>query len=118
MLIFQVTAQPKAPRLGTVKGKIFTEKGEEVPFATLRIEPTDKAGMAAEDGFFEIKDIPFGQYQLYISSLVIQATHFNITVNKPYQELNYTVNSHAGIDLHEVKTLGKPEKKEIETQGF
>lgn len=118
MLIFQVTAQPKAPRLGTVKGKIFTEKGEEVPFATLRIEPTDKAGMADEDGFFEIKDIPFGQYQLHISSLEIQATHFNITVNKPYQELNFTVKSHAGIDLHEVKILGKTEKKEIETQGF
>lgn len=118
LMIIQLAAQPRADRLGTLRGKIINEKGELVPFATLRLDPTDKASMADENGRFEISNIPYGKYQLHVTSLEIQSKQIEISVSRPVQEMSLDVQSHSGHDLQEVKVYGKTEKKEIETQGF
>lgn len=107
-----------APRTALVKGKVLKEGGEGVSFATIRLDKTDIAAISDADGFFEIKNVPFGEYEIQVTSLEIQAKSFKVAVDRRVREVSFDVLSQSGIDLNEVKVVGKTEKKEIETKGF
>lgn len=105
-------------RGATLKGKVAKEGGVGVSFATVRIDQTDIAAICDAEGFFKIENIPFGQYDVNVTSLEIQPRHFKVVLDRRVQEVSFEVLAHAGIDLGEVKVMGKTEKKEIETRGF
>ena len=111
-------SQTGAPRTGVVKGKVQKEGGEGVSFATIRLDKTDFAAVSDAEGIFELKSIPFGEYEVQVTSLEIQPKSFRIVVNKRFHEVSVDVLPQSGIDLDEVRVTGKTEKKEIETKGF
>jgi outer membrane receptor protein involved in Fe transport len=108
----------EGPRVALLKGKVVKEGGEAVSFATIRIVETEIAAMSDADGVFELKGVPFGAQAIHVTSLEIQPKVFELLVERRFHELNFEVLGQSGIDLDEVKVLGKTEKKEIETKGF
>ena len=114
---FTTSAQTTAPKTATIKGKVKDEKGAVVSFVTIRIDGTNIATFSETDGTFLLKDVPYGNQNIVITSVEIKAKTSKININKPNHEINPVVTRTAN-DLNEVNIVQKTEKKEIETTGF
>ena len=110
-------AQTTAPRKSTIKGKVRDEKGSVVSFVTIRVEGTNIATFSETDGTFLLKDVPYGDQDIIVSSIEIKSKATKFHVHKPNHELNPVV-ARTDQELDEVKIVQKTEKKEIETTGF
>lgn len=64
-----------------------------------------------------LKNVPFGQDELIVSSVEIETQRIKVNVNKPQIDLSIVVKP-KNVDLNEVLVIQKSEKKEIETKGF
>ncbi|GAB3750800.1 TonB-dependent receptor [Spirosoma pomorum] len=73
--------------------------------------------MSDARGHFELKNVPFGDQELLITSVEIQPKQVKLHVNKGTHTVPVLVTK-AILDLAEVQVKHKTEKKEIETQGF
>ncbi len=73
--------------------------------------------VADHNGFFVLKNVPFGQQELVISSVEIESQRVKIEVNEAQIELSILVKP-KNVELSEVLITQKSEKKEIETKGF
>ena len=102
----------------TVKGKVHTESGEVLSHVTLRIEGTSFIAVTNEQGRYEFRGIPQGNYTLLISSLEIETKRLNLQVNKNYSDLHIHIDPKGGLSLDEVVVERKTVKKEMETSGF
>lgn len=100
-----------------IKGKIEFEGGEPVGRVTVQLKDTELVTMSDDYGHFELKNIPFGDQEIVITSVEIQTRTLKLNINKPTHHLPIAV-SKALYDLNEVKVRHKTEKRELETQGF
>ncbi|WP_229206933.1 TonB-dependent receptor [Dyadobacter crusticola] len=114
---FNTSAQTVAPKTSIIKGTVRDDKGAIVSFATVRIDGTSIATFSETDGTFQLKDVPYGNRDIIITSVEIKSKTSKIQVNKPFYEINPVV-TRAALDLNEVQIVQKTEKKEIETTGF
>ncbi|WP_229203178.1 TonB-dependent receptor [Dyadobacter jejuensis] len=114
---FCTVAQPMAPKLATIKGKVKDEKGAIVSFVTIRVGDTSIATFSETDGTFQLKEVPYGDQNIEISSMEIKSETIKLHVDRPSHELNLVV-AKTALDLNEVQIVQKTEKKELETQGF
>ncbi len=117
LLLVIFTSQVWA-QTATIKGRITNEKGVEVAFATVQLAKTSLATMTNENGQYEIKNAPYGQYTLLVSSLEIHRHESKITLHQADHVHHISVKSRNENELSEVKINGKTEKKEMETTGF
>lgn len=116
LLIFlcsQVWAQT-----ATIKGRVTDENGKEVSFATVQLAKTTLATMTNEKGQYELKNAPYGQHTLLVSSLEIHRQETPLNINRAEHTLHVSVKSKNENELSEVKVVGKTEKKQIEISGF
>ncbi len=109
---FNVLAQT-----ATIKGKVYSKENGEIGGATIKLAKNNKAVIADYNGFFMLKDIPFGQYELVVSSVEIETQTVKINVGKSQIDVSIAVKE-KNFDLEEVLVVQKSEKKEIETRGF
>lgn len=110
-------AQPRPHKVGSVKGKVQFEGGEGVHNAFITISNTTIIAESDSKGHFELKNVPFGEYEVIVTSIEIQSKSLKLIVNKPVHMLPISV-AKADLNLDEVKVTGKTVKKELETQGF
>lgn len=110
-------AQNNASRTAVIKGRVRDEKGAAVSYVTVRLNSGNLATFTESDGRFELKNVPYGQHELSVSSLEIKGKSEKLHVAKPVHEVHFSVTREAR-DLNEVQIVQKTEKKEIETQGF
>jgi outer membrane receptor for ferrienterochelin and colicin len=110
-------AQPTAPKLATIIGKVKDEAGSVVSFVTVRVDGTNIATFSETDGTFQLKDVPYGNQTIVITSVEIKARTLKFHVSKPHHEINPVV-ARTALDLDEVQIVQKTEKKQIETTGF
>ena len=82
---------------GSTTGRITNEKGEPVPFATVRVKGTNTGTAADANGFFTIK-MPSGSNTLNISSIGMETTEIiasgsyaNVTMKASNQRLEEVV---------------------------
>lgn len=101
----------------TIKGKIYTKEEGAVSFASIKLSKGDFGTMADKNGYFTITDVPFGAYELVISSVEIETERVNVLVNKEQVQLEILAKS-KDLSLDELWVIQKSEKKEIETKGF
>lgn len=106
-----------AQKTAALKGKVKDEKGEVVSFVTVRINGTNVATLSEADGTFLLKDVPYGNREIVITSVEIKAKTLKFHVHKPHHEVNPVVDRSAQ-ELNEVQVVHKTEKKQLETQGF
>lgn len=117
LLHFSLLAQTAAPKMATIKGKVRDEKGVIVSFVTIRVDGTNIATFSDTDGTFMLKNVPFGNQDIVITSVEIKTKSLKFHVHKPFHEINPVVTKTAQ-ELNEVQIVQKTEKKQIETTGF
>lgn len=99
-------------------GKIVGDRQEPVAFATVVLEGTSFAVMSDDKGRFEFRNVPFGTYQLKITSLEIHTSSFKVQISKSEHKQDFSVKMRTENELSEVKVQGKTEKRQMETAGF
>jgi len=85
LLIF--ASIPLFAQNGTVKGKI-TQNNDPIPAVSIIVTPTGTSLAADNDGYYQIKDLPYGNYEIIFSSVGLKTERKKITVNKPETMLN------------------------------
>ncbi|WP_082489251.1 TonB-dependent receptor plug domain-containing protein [Dyadobacter sp. Leaf189] len=116
-LLHITSAAQTAPKTATIKGTVKDDKGSVISFVTVRIDGTSIATFSETDGTFQLKEVPYGNRDLVITSVEIKSKTTKIHVHKPLHEINPVV-TRTALDLNEVQIVQKTEKKEIETTGF
>ncbi|WP_439556405.1 TonB-dependent receptor plug domain-containing protein, partial [Dyadobacter sp.] len=116
-LLYIPSAAQTTPKTATIKGTVKDDKGAVISFVTVRIDGTSIATFSETDGTFQLKEVPYGNQDLVITSVEIKSKTTKIHVNKPLHEINPVV-TRTALDLNEVQIVQKTEKKEIETTGF
>ena len=109
-----VTAQK-----GTVSGTLsFYDDGTPVPYAHISIKGLNKITFTNEDGMFEIPNIPYGDYDLEVTSMEIVSTSFTIEHRPKNGRLQLRAKPTNDIILNEIAINGKSKKNVIESEGF
>jgi len=67
-------------QIGTITGTVTNGK-ETIPAATIIISPLGKTLVADANGYYEIKEVPFGNYEIICSAVGLKTTRKKITVN-------------------------------------
>lgn len=102
----------------TVSGHITFKDGTPIAFATVYIASINKHALTSESGYYQLKDVPFGNYTLQIQSVELGKQQVALSVNKRNQEFSFQLKKAAAEVLKEVQVLGTTEKKKMETEGF
>ena len=88
---------------GMIKGRLLeTETDAPVSDAEVTVVGLDRHDLTDEEGFFEIKDIPYGMYRLIMNREGYDVAELSITIDKP------------SINLEPVRVR----KKTLETEGW
>ena len=86
-----------------IKGRLLeTETDAPVSDAEVTVAGLDRHDLTDEEGFFEIKDIPYGMYRLIMNREGYDVAELSITIDKP------------SINLEPVRVR----KKTLETEGW
>jgi outer membrane receptor protein involved in Fe transport len=101
----------------TLKGRVYSKENGGVSHANIKLGHSNRAVAADENGYFVLKNVPYGQYELLVSSVEIESQNVKVDVNKSQITLTVAVKP-KNFALDEVLVVQKSEKKEIETQGF
>jgi len=104
-------------QMATVRGKVYTKENGGVSYAGIKLIQSNQTTMADHNGFFVLKNVPFGQEELIVSSVEIETQMIKVNINKAQIDLALVVKP-KNVDLKEVLVVQKSEKKEIETKGF
>ncbi|MDZ7896993.1 MAG: TonB-dependent receptor [Arcicella sp.] len=64
-----------------LEGRVISDKNTIIPFATISLKNTKIATVTNEQGKFELKDIPFGEYTIEASSVGYKTQAKRIAVN-------------------------------------
>ncbi|MFC7522854.1 TonB-dependent receptor [Parapedobacter sp. GCM10030251] len=99
-------------------GSITVPSGTPVVGASLRLQPGNRDAMTDERGRYAFVNIPYGDYELEITSLEIQPVKIRLTINQTRQRKNIIVNVQESTQLDEANVSRNSEKRAIETQGF
>ncbi|WP_025763306.1 TonB-dependent receptor [Dyadobacter tibetensis] len=110
-------AQLKGLGIATIMGQVKDEKGSPVGYVTVRVGETNLATFTEEDGSFMIKEIPYGAYDIMLTSMEIKSKTLRVQLDKPTHRFPIVV-SKSALDLNEVQIVQKTEKKALETEGF
>ncbi len=102
----------------TVSGILTFEDGTPVAYATLVIQSIKKHSLSDLDGRYELTNIPYGTYQAEISSIEIQKSVFNLTINSASVKQSFVLKRAQATMLNEAVVEGQTIKQELETQGF
>lgn len=61
-----------------ISGKVLTPKNQPLTGASIAIHELQRGTIADENGYFEFKNIPKGEYHLHISYLGYKCVHYNV----------------------------------------
>ncbi|SFB11386.1 TonB-dependent receptor [Algoriphagus aquimarinus] len=103
---------------GKISGTLTFDDGAPVAYASVFIQSIKKHTLSDERGRYELTDIPFGPYQVNVSSIEIQKHDFSIHIDKTNLKLSTTLKRAEDSELDEVIVEGESHKSEIEATGF
>lgn len=112
-LIVQAFAQ-----LATLRGHIKTKEGKPVGEASVKLVGSPLVTMTNNQGRYELKDVPFGEQQLEVTSVEVQHERFAVKVHSAVQEHNMTVIDKGEVGIEEVSVSRNTEKRDMEIGGF
>ncbi|RZJ70453.1 MAG: TonB-dependent receptor [Flavobacterium sp.] len=89
---------------GTVKGNV-TDKGSPVPYANITVAALKQSLAADADGYYEIKNVPYGSYEVIISYVGFKTVRKKIAVDKLEITLNISLMEDS-VEMEEVVITG------------
>ncbi|MEG8946365.1 TonB-dependent receptor [Rosettibacter firmus] len=96
---------------GNIKGRVINESAQPVIGANVIIEGTFYGAATDENGNFEIKNIPFGNYVLRISSIGYEKRSIKINFNQNFKPLTIILKTSVIETQQIVVSAGKYEQK-------
>ena len=102
---------------GTLTGRITDNMGESLPHATVYLKKLQSGGTTNLDGYYKIKEIPYGTYQVSIQFVGYLTETLTVTINKPKVSLDVTLKEDKKA-LAEVEIVDKSEELAIKEGGF
>lgn len=99
-----------AAQTASVSGQVTNEDGDPAPFAHVYF-PRLKLGTTTDvEGNYRITEVPYGTYQLKVSSLGFQTENISLTVNSPTEQVNITLREKVQV-MEEVSVEDRREGK-------
>jgi len=99
---------------GKISGTLTFEDGSPVTYATMFIQSLQKHALSDEKGNYEIAEIPYGTYQLEISSIEIQPATYTIHINGNNVTQSFELKMAEADVMDEILVEGKSVKREVE----
>jgi hypothetical protein len=90
-----------------IKGKVHLLDGTPVANATIRLEGTSIASMSDEQGLYVLRDVPYGDQAIQVTSLEIKAKRLKLKVNKPEYDLHIHIDPQGDVSLDEIRVVGE-----------
>ena len=115
LLIITLTASAQT---GELYGTVTLSSGEPIVGISVTLQPGNLGTMTDETGRYSLKNIPFGGYELVVTSLEIQKKELQVTIGQIRQRMNITVEPTDANQLEEVSVVRTTEKRQMETSGF
>ncbi|SEK98400.1 TonB-dependent receptor [Parapedobacter koreensis] len=103
---------------GELHGTITVPSGEPAVGASVTLQPGNSATMTDEAGRYSLKNIPYGDYTLVITSVELVAQKISISINQTRQRKNILAEPNAASQLEEVSVVRATEKRQMEVSGF
>ncbi|WP_134087814.1 TonB-dependent receptor plug domain-containing protein [Olivibacter sp. XZL3] len=117
-LLFTSLSNLLFAQLSTIKGKVQLENGKPLSHVTIKVSGTSIVGISNDKGIYELRNVPFGDHKILVSSLEIKPQKIAVLIDKPKQNVDVTIDATGDVALDEVQIVGSSTKREIETQGF
>ena len=105
-------------QLATLRGHVKTKDGKAVGEASVKLVGTTLAAMTNAQGRYELKNVPFGQQEVEITSVEVKHEKFSIRIHKAVQDFNITVAEKGSVGIEEVAIHRNTEKRDMEVGGF
>ncbi|MGJ1206557.1 carboxypeptidase-like regulatory domain-containing protein, partial [Sphingobacterium lactis] len=70
-LLFLLTCTLVFGQTATIRGKVQSTGGKAIAKATVRLEGTKIVSVTNEDGGYELKEVPYGQQHIVVTSVEI-----------------------------------------------
>ena len=117
-LILILIAQIGLADSGNIKGAVKLPDGTPATFATVYIVKLQKHDLTTMDGVFTLKDVPYGTYNVEVSTVEAKPTTIQITLNDKTPTLNIQLEEHPDHKLSEVVVTAKSEGQLMKDKGF
>ncbi len=117
-IILLLTTLTTFAQTSELYGTVTTTSGTPVIGASVTVQPGNRGAMTDDRGRYVIKNVPYGDYELIITSLEIQKKEHRITVGQVRQRINSVVEPNDASRLEEVSVVRATEKKQMEVSGF
>ncbi len=118
VLLFNLIFFTSFAQTGTISGSVRFSDGKPVLHATVRINELKRLSVTNEKGFYEFKGIPYGTYEIEVSSIEIRKKMLRLELKEPHRNFHVTIDAKRDINLNEVVISKQSDKKEVETKGF
>ncbi len=116
--LFYVPVMAQSTNQGSVYGKVISDDGSPLAYATVVIKGTRLGTLTDEQGRYEI-NIPYGKHTVAVSFIGFSAASESIQINSGNRRVSLDfVLSENAENLDEVTVSGKSNKTAIETKGF
>jgi len=117
-VLLLLTTSVAFTQTGELFGTVTTPSGQPVVGASVSLRPGNRATMTDEEGRYALTKIPYGDYDLVITSLEIQIVEIQLTLNQVRQRQDIVSKENGSTQLTEATVFRNSESREIETQGF
>ena len=106
--------------MGKVSGKILLGSAQPLPGANILLHGNDiqRTAVTGIDGEYLIENVPFGHYEIELSSLESEQKTQKINHNSAHYSSNTIVKKAASKELNAVVIRSNTKKKQLETKGF
>lgn len=103
---------------GELYGTITVASGVPAIGASVTLLPGNRGTMTDEEGHYSLKNIPYGEYTLVVTSVELVTLENKIKISQTKHRKNLIAQLNEGSKLEEVSISRKTVKKEMETSGF
>lgn len=117
-IILLLTTLVTSAQISELYGTVTLPSGEPVVGASVTLRPGSRGTITNETGSYSLENIPFGNYELVVTSLEVQSKELRVTIGQARQHINIITEANDASQLEEVSVVRTTEKREMEISGF
>ena len=118
-LLFLSIAALGQSQKSTISGRIHSDDGKPLPWATVLLKDTSYGVQTDENGYYKLQHVPNGRYNIIVSYIGFGSLSKKITIKDGTQDISidFTLSENTE-NLDEIIVNGKTNETKLETKGF
>ncbi|SDM33156.1 TonB-dependent receptor [Kriegella aquimaris] len=118
-LLFLSIAALGQSQKSTISGRIHSDDGKPLPWATVLLKDTSYGVQTDENGYYKLQHVPNGRYNIIVSYIGFGSLSKKITIKDGTQDIriDFTLSENTE-NLDEIIVNGKTNETKLETKGF